>query len=219
VLRKRNKPDITIHHLGVSQSDRVVWLMEELGLPYKLKWHNRSPEGLMPPDYLDLHPAATAPVIQDGDRTLTESAVILEYICHKYADGKLTVGPDQPNYYDYLYWMHFHNSILGLFFVSGALRMQSSPDTERMRGFMKKREDRYFNYLNQRLGEVPYLAGDAFTCADVLLMFDLTFLAGQGLSSVDALANIKAYVARIAQRPAYIKAMQIAGPAAKAPAA
>jgi len=63
---------ITIHHLGVSQSDRVVWLMEELGLPYKLVWHRRGADNLMPPSYLALHPAATAPVIQDGDRTMSE---------------------------------------------------------------------------------------------------------------------------------------------------
>jgi glutathione S-transferase len=210
---------ITIHHLGVSQSDRVVWLMEELGLPYKLQWYNRGADGLMPPDYLGLHPAGTAPVIQDGDTMITESAVILEYICRRYGGGKFTVGPEQPNYYDYLYWMHFHNSILGLFFVNGALRLQTSSDSERMRGFIKRREDRYFNYLDQRLSKVSYLAGDELTCADFLMMFDLTFLCGQGLRSVDELAHVKAYMARVAQRPAYIKAMQIAGPAAKPPGA
>ena len=73
---------IIIHHLGVSQSDRVVWLMEELGLPYQLKWYNRGEDRLAPSAYLALHPAATAPVIQDGDAVLTESAVVLEHICH-----------------------------------------------------------------------------------------------------------------------------------------
>lgn len=112
---------ITIHHLGVSQSDRVVWLMEELDLPYRLKWHKRMESGVAPNEYLALHPTATAPVIEDDGEVLTESAVIVEYICHRYAGGKLTVRPDQSNYTDYLYWMHFNNNILGLFFAKSAL--------------------------------------------------------------------------------------------------
>ena len=93
---------LIIHHLGVSQSDRIVWLMEELGLPYDLVWHRRGPDGLAPPAYLALHPAATAPVVQDGDLTLCESAAIVEYICHRHAEGRLTVRPDQPEYFAYL---------------------------------------------------------------------------------------------------------------------
>ena len=76
---------LTIYHLGVSQSDRIVWLMEELGLPYELEWFDRGPDGLAPPEYLALHPCGTAPVVKDGDQTLTESAVILEYISHCFA--------------------------------------------------------------------------------------------------------------------------------------
>ena len=93
---------ITIHHLGVSQSDRIVWLMEELNLPYRLKWYKRAQTGQAPDEYLALHPAATAPVIEDDGTILTESAVIAEYICHRYADGKLAVGPEQSNYAEYL---------------------------------------------------------------------------------------------------------------------
>ena len=79
---------ITIHHLGVSQSERIVWLAEELGLPYKLKWYDRMPNKVAPPEFLKLHPTAMAPVIEDGDRVLTESAVIAEYLCHRYAGGR-----------------------------------------------------------------------------------------------------------------------------------
>lgn len=94
---------ITIHHLGVSQSDRVVWLMEKLGLPYQLKWYKRGEDHLAPPAHLALHPAAAAPVIEDNGLVLTESAVILEQICHRHARGRLTVGPSQPNHSEYLY--------------------------------------------------------------------------------------------------------------------
>ena len=95
--------------------------MEELHLPYRLKWHNRTESGLAPDEYLALHPAATAPVIEDEGTVLTESPVIAEYICHRYAAGKLTVRPDQSNYAEYLYWMHFNNNVLGLFFAKSAL--------------------------------------------------------------------------------------------------
>jgi len=80
---------ITIHHLGVSQSERIVWLMEELERPYRLKWYRRKQDRLAPDEYLALHPAATAPVIEDGDSVLAESGAILEYFCHRYAGGKL----------------------------------------------------------------------------------------------------------------------------------
>ena len=206
---------ITIHHLGVSQSDRIVWLMEELHLPYRLKWHRRTESGLAPNEYLALHPAATAPVIEDEGTVLTESAVIAEYICHRYAGGKLTVGPEQSNYAEYLYWMHFNNNILGLFFAKSALGAGGEGSSaERIQSVIGRREGRYFNFLNARLGESPYLAGPDLTCADVMVMFPLTTLPLFGGRTIDDLPNVVAYVRRIEARPAYIKAMAIAGPKA-----
>lgn len=209
---------ITIHHLGISQSDRVVWLMEELGLPYELKWYNRGEDRLAPPAYLALHPAATAPVIQDGDEVLTESAVILEHICHRHAGGRLTVGPSQPNYTEYLYWMHFNNNLLGLFFAQSALNAGASgPVADAYGGLVRRRRENYYRYLDQRLGKAPYLAGPDLTCADIMVTFNLTALPLFGGREVGDLANVSAYVHRIEQRPAYVKAMQIAGPKAVPP--
>jgi glutathione S-transferase len=208
---------ITIHHLGVSQSDRIVWLMEELNLPYRLEWYDRK-DGLAPPEYLALHPAATAPVIDDGERRLGESAAICEYICHRYAKGKLTVAPNQPNYPDYVYWMHFNNNVQGMFFAKLAMRAEpTGPDAQRVAGFIRRREDGYYRYLDQRLAKSPYLAGPEFTCADVMVTFNLTSLPLFGGRTIDDLPNARAYVKRIEARPAYAKAMKIAGPAATAP--
>lgn len=206
---------ITIYHLGVSQSDRIVWLMEELNLPYHLEWFDRGEDGLATDEYRALHPAATAPVIKDGDRVLTESAVILEYICHTYAGGKLTISPSESNYTDYLYWMHFNNNIQGLFFAKMSLQRSNveMPDDH----FVACREKVFYNYLDQRLGESDYLAGPEFTCADIMVIFNLTTLANFGGAAIDGLKNVQAYVARISERPAYIKAMAIAGPAATKP--
>jgi glutathione S-transferase len=207
---------LTIHHLGVSQSDRVVWLMEELGLPYEMVWHRRGADNLAPPSYLALHPAATAPVVQDGDRMLCESAAILETICHKYAGGKLTVSPDKPNYYDYLYWMHFNNNALGLFFARLALGTQDpNPNSERLTGLIQRREDGYARFMEQTLAASPFLAGSEFTCADIMSVFNLvSFPSFRGRGDIP---NVRAYLERITKRPAYIKAMQIAGPAATPP--
>jgi glutathione S-transferase len=206
---------ITIHHLGVSQSDRIVWLMEELDLPYRLKWHKRTETGLAPDEYLALHPAATAPVIEDDGTVLTESAVIAEYICHRYAGGKLTVRPDQSNYTDYLYWMHFNNNILGLFFAKSALEPGGQGGSaELIHRVVRRREGQYFNFLNARLGVSPYLAGPDFTCADVMVMFPLTSLPLFGGRPIDDLPNVVSYVRRVEARPAYIRAMAIAGPSA-----
>ena len=209
---------ITIHHLGVSQSERIVWLMEELGLPYRLKWYKRKQDRLAPDEYLALHPAATAPVIEDGDSVLAESGAILEYICHRYAGGKLTVRPEQPNYAEYLYWMHFNNNILGLFFAKAALRAGAhGPEAERMSGLIKRREERYFGFLERTLGDSPYLAGPEFTCADVMVVFQLTTAVLFGGRRIDDLPNAISYVKRIESRPAYIRAMTIAGPKAVPP--
>jgi glutathione S-transferase len=209
---------ITIHHLGISQSERIVWLMEELELPYRLKWYKRKENRLAPDEYLALHPAATAPVIEDDDLVLAESGAIVEYICHRYAGGKLTVRPEQPNYAEYLYWMHFNNNILGLFFAKSALRAGAhGPEAERIGGLIRRREERYFKFLDNRLSALPYLAGAEFTCADVMVMFQLTTAALFGGRKIDDLPNAISYVRRIESRPAYIRAMTIAGPKAVPP--
>ncbi|MCR9092991.1 MAG: glutathione S-transferase [bacterium] len=210
---------ITIYHLAVSQSDRIVWLMEELELPYQLEWFDRGPDGLATADYLALHPAGTAPVVKDGERLLTESAVILESICHRHAGGRLTIGPDQAAYEDYLYWLHFNNNIQGLFFASLALGEPVDGSENRAAGFIARRADRYLRYLDQRLSESEYLAGSEFTCADIMVTFNLTTLPPFGGLRVAELPHAQAYVERIAKRPAYQKAMSIAGPGATRPGA
>lgn len=211
---------ITIHHLGISQSDRVVWLMEELNLPYTLKWYNRGADRLAPPEYLALHPAATSPVIEDDGRVIAESVVILEHICHRHAGGKFTVGPAQPNYEDYLYWMLFNNNVQGLFFGKVALSEQtaSTPTADLMRVLIKRREEAYYHHLDQRLATVPYLAGSEFTLADIMVMFNITSLPLFGGRACDDLPNVRAYAERVGQRPAYRKAMALAGPGATPPA-
>jgi glutathione S-transferase len=207
---------ITIHHLGVSQSDRIVWLMEELKLPYKLKWYDRGPDGLMPPEYLALHPAATAPVIEEDGRMLAESAAICEYISQRHAGGRLSVAPDRPNYFDYLYFMHWNNNVQGMFFARLAARAGGT--TNPVTALIDRRENGYYRALEQQLAKNPVVAGPDFTCADVMVTFNLTSLSRFGGRTIDDLPNVLAYVGRITRRPAYVEAMRIAGPTAVKPA-
>jgi len=101
---------ITIHHLGVSQSERIIWLFEELDLPYTLVRYDRDPETrLAPAAYKALHPMGTAPVVTDDALLLSESAAIIEYVIAKYAGGRLALTPQDPNFAAYLYWFHFAN--------------------------------------------------------------------------------------------------------------
>src|ERR1700712_6006461 len=105
---------LTIHHLGLSQSERIVWLCEELGLHYNLVRHDRDPVMRnAPPSYRVLHPAGTAPIIRDGDVVLAESGAIVEYLLARYGEGRLALASDDPGFAGYLYWLHFaHGSLM-----------------------------------------------------------------------------------------------------------
>jgi glutathione S-transferase len=209
---------ITIYHLGVSQSDRIVWLMEELGLPYKLEWFDRGADMLAPPEYVALHPAAMAPVIKDGERVLAESTAIVQYIAHKYGSGRLTVAPDAGSYADYLYWLQFNNNALSIFFVNRALA-GTGHDGGIIGKIAHRRADGLFRQMNDHLADHTYLAGDDFTLADLMSGFVLTTMpAFGGVRTVDDLPNVQRYAQRLMQRPAWRKAMAIAGPQAKRPA-
>ncbi|MEM9257105.1 MAG: glutathione S-transferase [Pseudomonadota bacterium] len=211
---------ITIHHLGVSQSERVVWLMEELGLPYELKWYNRGEDFLAPAEYRALHPVGTAPIITDGDLALAESTAIIEYVSQRYGEGKLSIAPEHPDYPHYLFWMQFNNNLQSVLFIKLAFQsagVELSADNP-MAATTQRREDGIYNALEQRLAESDYLGSDRFTCADIMSLFNLTSLGMLGARPLDdKLPNTCAYVERVTARPAYQRAMQIAGPEAAPP--
>lgn len=210
---------ITINHLGVSQSDRVVWLMEELGLPYDLQWFDRGEDFLAPPEYRALHPAGTSPIISDGDLVMAESTAIVEYISQRYGNGRLSVPVEDANYPHYLYWMQFNNNLQSVLFIKLAVQMAGGAAEDNLiLATTERREGGIYSALEQRLGEADYLGGPEFSCADIMSMFNLTSLEMLGARTVDdAMPNTKAYLERVTSRPAYIKAMSIAGPEASRP--
>tara|TARA_R110000823_G_scaffold47903_9_gene121830 strand:+ start:17183 stop:17827 length:645 start_codon:yes stop_codon:yes gene_type:complete len=209
---------ITVHHLGVSQSDRIVWLLEELELPYELKWYDRGEDFLAPPEYRALHPVGTAPIITDGDLVMAESTAIVEYISQRYGGGRLSVPVADENYPHYLFWMQFNNNLQSVLFIKVAVQSTGVEldDDNLMLITTRRREEGLYRALEERLGESPYLGGPEFSCADIMSAFNLTSLAMLGARAIDeSLPNTLAYVERVTARPAYKKAMEIAGPAAQ----
>ena len=202
---------LTVHHLGVSQSERIVWLCEELEIPYELKVYDRDPVTRMgPPEYKALHPMGTAPIITDGKVTLPETAAIMEYIIGKYGDGRLTVGPDAPNFADYLFWLHFANGSMlprqSAASASAAARPEGAEESPRAK-FIRERAETAWSLVEQRLGETPWFAGEAFTAADIIMVFSLTTMRVFAPRDLTPYPNILAYLQRVGARPAYRRAM------------
>lgn len=198
---------LIVHHLGVSQSERIVWLCEELGIPYELKLYDRDPVTRMgPPEYKALHPMGTAPIITDGDVVLPESGAIMDYIIGKYGEGRLAVGPQAANFADYLFWMHAPNASL-LPRMSGLMgRAPEAEESPRTR-YMRERGERAWALVEDRLGEVDYFAGAEFTAADIMMVFVLTTMRVFAPADLSGRPNILAYLKRIGARPAYQRAM------------
>lgn len=202
---------LTIHHLRISQSERIVWLCEELGLEYDLKLYMRDPDTrLAPPELKALHPMEVAPVITDGDLVLGESGAIVEYIIGKYApDTELVPGPDHPDFADHLYWFHFANAT---FMTNGMMQIAINAVGAEMPPPLMKRVTNAWAQVEARLGEAEYFGGSQLTTADIMMGFQLTTSRAFNNMTIDHLPNLKAYLQRIGARDAYQRAMAKAEP-------
>ena len=205
---------LTVHHLGRSQSERIVWLCEELGLDYELKRYERDPvTRLAPPEYKALHPIGTAPVITDGTLVLGESGAIIEYIIAQYGGGRLARANDHPEFAGYLYWLHFANaSFQALLHRTLVARRLEPPPEHRVLVDLQKRLGRVLEFLNQRLGAAAYLAGSELTAADIMIVFSLTTMRSFVPYDLKPYAHVLAYLRRIGAREAYRRAMQKGDP-------
>jgi glutathione S-transferase len=203
---------LTVHHLGISQSDRIVWLCEELGLPYQLIRYERDPvTRLAPPEYKALHPFGTAPVIDDGDLRLAESGAIIEYLIHTHGGGRFAVAPGQANYPDYLFWLHFANASLmpaAMVDMLASLVGADGPIADSLRDRLVKA----YGMIERQLGETAYFAGPEFTAADIIMLFPLTTMRMFAPRDLASYPNLRAYLQRIGARPAYQRAMSKADP-------
>ncbi|KAK0611993.1 glutathione S-transferase [Immersiella caudata] len=200
---------LTIHHLHRSQSERLLWLCEELNIPYHLETYTRDPY-LAPPEYKALHPAGTAPVIHDSDANLTlaESTACVEYICRRHGNSQLLLPPEDPAYPDFLYWFHWCNGTfqptLGRPLIIQAAGLDPGHPLAKTMG---DRFRRSLEALDKRLRGNEWLAGSQFTAADIMVVFSLTtmrYFYGYSLAGYE---GILGFLRRVGGREAYLRAM------------
>ena len=207
---------ITVYHLTSSRSERIVWLMEELGLDYELARYQREPNGAAPEAMKTLHALGRAPVIRDGDMVLAESGAIVEYLVQRYGNGRLAVAPAAAAYPRYLYWLHFaEGSLMSLLLIALVLSRVPDANASAPGTRVLARMQQLLAFVDSELAAVPYFAGADFTAADVMMTFPFTTMRRYLDYDIAPYANIVAYVKRIEARPPYQKAMALAGPDAK----
>ena len=196
---------LTVHHLAASQSERIVWLCEELELPYELARYERDPVTRQaPPEYKALHPFGTAPVITNGDLVLGESGAIVEYLCRR-SGSRLILGPEHADFTNFLYWFHFAN---GSMIPSLMLDVVAQNPAGASGRASESRTERALNMIETRLTGAMFFAGDEFTAADIMMCLMLVFAR----RDATPYPNVKTYLKRLAQRPARRRAMVKAEP-------
>lgn len=200
---------LKIHHLGHSQSERIVWLCEELGVPYEIEKYTRDAvTRLSPPELKALHPLGAAPLIEVDGMLLAESGAIVEFILARYGRGRLQQGPDHPDFASYLYWLHFANGNLQPAMLRSMIvgRCGLAPDHPVLTS-VQWRLDKVLALIEARLVQNNYLAGTEFTAADIMSVFSLTTMRLFYPFDLAPYPNIAAYLQRIGARPAYQRAM------------
>jgi len=219
---------ITVHHLNNSRSQRVLWLLEELGLPYEVVRYQRNAQTMLaPPELKAVHPLGKSPVIVDGGYTVAESGAIIEYLVERYDDdARLRPPAGTPEKHRWTYFLHYAEGsmmpplLMKLIFD----RVESAPAPFFVkpiaRGIAGKVKHSYIlpqlrqhlEYLEGELGRHPWFAGADFTAADIQMSFPLEAAASRGGLDAAAYPRLAAFLARIHERPAYRRALEQGGP-------
>lgn len=215
---------ITVHHLNNSRSQRILWLLEELGMDYEIRHYQRDAKtNLAPPELLAVHPLGKSPVISDGDSVVAESGAIVEYLT-ALAGGALVPAPGSAERRRYTYYLHFAEGtampplLLKLIFE----RVKSAPmpffakpiaraiADKVLGGFVHPNIERTLDFLESELKLHAWFAGDEFSAADILMSFVIE--AADSRDALGARPMLKAWLKRIHARPAYKKALKRGGP-------
>ena len=216
---------ITVHHLNNSRSQRVLWLLEELGVPYEIRKYERDRKTMLaPPELRQVHPLGKSPVITDGDVTIAESGAILEYLVERHGNGRLAPAPGTPERLRYTYWMHFAEGsampplLLKLvfdriekspmpFFVKPVARAIARRAKE---GFVQPNIDRNLDFMESELQGRDWFAGAEFSAADIQMSFPLEGARARG-GLDERRPRLMDFLARIHARPAYRRAIERGG--------
>ena len=217
---------ITVHHLNNSRSQRVLWLLEELGLSYEIKHYQRDPKTMLaPPELRQVHPLGKSPVITDGDVTVAETGAIIEYIIERYGNGRLVPAVGSPEHLRYRYWLHFAEGSamppLLLKLVFERIKSTKMPFFAKpiARAIADKVLDtlvdpnlkRQLDFIESELQRSEWLAGGEFSAADIQMSFPME--ASRQRAGLDASRpKALAWLARIHARPAYQRALERGGP-------
>jgi glutathione S-transferase len=216
---------IVVHHLEKSRSQRVLWLLEELGLDYEVKVYLRDPKTILAPKSLAaVHPLGKSPVITDGDITVAESGAILEYLVERYdRDGRLKPAPGSREALDYRYWLHYAEGSLMtpliLALVFSRLPLQPMPffvkpvvkglSAKVIESYVRPQLRTHFRFVEDQLARSPWFAGAEFSAADIQMSYPLqAALERSGLE----LPRVREFIARVKARPAWQRAEAKHGP-------
>ena len=216
---------ITVHHLEHSRSQRILWLLEELGVDYEIKQYERDPETrLAPPEMRDIHPLGKAPLITDGEVTIAESGAIIEYLVAKYDDGTLRPAEGTNERLAYTYWLHYaEGTFAPLMLVSLLMaRIESAPLPFFLkpvaRGIAGKIRESYLDqnvkrnldFIELTLSKSSWFCGDRLTAADIQMSFAVE--AAEARVDMSNYPGIAGFLERMRARPAYQAAVEKGGP-------
>ena len=201
---------ITIHHLNDSRSQRILWLLEELGLEYKVIRYERDAETrLAPPALLEVHPLGKSPVLEENGLKIHETGAIVEYLIDTYDDGTLAPERKTTQHIRYTEWMHYAEGSamlpLLLKLYTSRLGDAAAPLTPRIDG----ETINHFSYLSKSLADNDFFLGDKLSAADIMLSFPIEAANMRG--GLAQLPNLAEFVKRIQARPAYKKALEQGG--------
>ena len=219
---------LVVHHLNNSRSQRVLWLLEELGVPYEVKRYERDAKTMLaPPELKAIHPLGKSPVITDGDKVIAETGAIVEYVIETYGQGRLIPAAGGPERLRYTYWLHYAEGsamtplLLKLVFTAlpdrapGLLKgLVKSIAGRAQQGFVDPQLKAHVDYWEAELAKTPWFAGAEFTAADIMMSFPLE--AGAARAGAASRPHVKAFLEKIHARPAYQRALEKGGPYAYA---
>lgn len=211
---------IVVHHLGVSQSERILWLLEELELPYKIVKHTRAPA--LAPDSLKNVPGnktGKSPFIEDIDAGigLSESNAITDYIIWKHASGRLALPPTHLDFASYIYWKDYANSTMQPAMITAMFLAVGNVESDSMiKQFSDQRLYAALQHMDERLKETKWLAGQEFTAADTMSVYSLTTQRYFGPQvSLAGYDGILRWLKDCSERPAFQRAMEKGDPEMK----